>query len=1437
MKLRISTFVLACMGISGVAPLWADWRDDAGFTRLKLLASSDLPSAPSQGFTLVEASTTASPTFTFLPDTTNTLFTGKTFTNQSATTGTAVSFHATRVATNFYGNTSSLVTGNCPIDVYYVDDWLGSKFLNFKTSGSISLPRTESRAVENHSWVGSTGTTTLDTEILQRLDYAINRDGFVCAVGSDNNGSTTLPGLLIQSYNTISVGRDDGGHSAGFTTVNGNGRIKPDIVAPSANPEYATSWTTPMVSSAAGLLYAKLAAAPYSLLGADKPRVIKALLLASATKNATWANTSTRPLDLRYGAGILNINNAYNALRTGRATASNTAATTPRGWAAETVSGNSTKTYYFTVAAGAPSTPFSAALTWHPVVAKSGFNTWNSILANLNLYLYRASGFTLGTLVSESLSTVDNVELVYQSALVPGNYALVVQNASATSTAYALAWHSLPAVTVQATTSIARESNDQAGIITITRTGDTTLPLFVPLTVSGSAIAGTYYQTLPASVTIAAGQSSITLNVTPITDDIVQGDRTVIVAIAADSSLVRDPAQTATVTILDKPTPIEITAQPIDVTANEGGSAIFSVTATGTSPTYEWKKAGVAISGATGATLTLNNIQPADAANYTVVVTNAVSSVTSGVASLTVIPTAWPIFQAAESALTLEIASLVKLNSPDQLSVVTGAEAHGGVDALKFQTVDGGATYVERTIVGPSVVSFSWRVSSEQDFDLFQYSVDGSVRETISGDGAWLNRSLTLGAGTHTIRWTYSKDEADANFDDAGYLDDLVILESYTNLEVSSVGNVITGSSTLDFGTVPQNATEITQSLTLKNTGTISQSVGASLPTDGGFVFSNGLRTATLTLGAGQESTLSMKLQTLIAGQKTALLGITATGSRTTAPAITLTGLVEAPNPKISCSWSGGAITSGQNTAVDFGAAPSDLAITVNNTGSAALAIASVSVSSVSDFEVTSQSASTVAVNGSTKFTLRALDTNRGNHQATVTIASNDDDTPYFTFPLASKSYLAVAGTAGATGSFYNSGTTIGWDLATTTLASGSSGQAIKTGATPNSGDSTIGATFEGPGLLSWNWNVSAQQGYDWLLCEVNGAEVAGISTKTAAWQSQVVQIPVGSQVRWIYRKDATNSAGTDSGYLSDIRFSKFTATQTSFQDWSAAHGDLSPTQPIPAGGMQAMFAWLGGVDPATGPSAGQYQPSVSGGFYKYRYTIAKAAVGIVQPQISMDLVTWNSRKMIQTLISEDDTSAVVELSVPATGKVFSRLAAEMPAYAFGPDIAFISPISRNVSAAASTYAVQVITAGSWLLDIPATAVWVVASNPLTSVLTPGYTSNVVNDSEIVYGGTAQARIDSDGDGIADANEDLFIVQHINPLNTIMHTSKYVADTDGDGISDGDEIFQYHTDPTQFDRSGSGYAVIKLAKNATGLRRTAVITIAGIKHTITQDYR
>jgi len=524
------------------APLKADWREQIGFTRLQEIAAAELPNNPSQGFSQIEAIT---PDLSaYAPNTAASNFSGKTFSFKS---GTSVeSPHATSVANFFYGNGTSLLGGNIAVDLYSANSWLGSGFLK---TGLFSAPSIENRAVQNHSWISTSYSQTAEAN--RRLDFAINRDGFVCVVGVNNGNSTVLPDLLAQSYHTLSVGLTNGSHSAGVTTLDGNDRIKPELVAPAD----ATSFSTPMVSSAAALLFAKLTA-DHVLAKADRPRVIKALLLASTRKDtvASWQNTSTRPLDLRFGAGELNIHHAYKILRAGRATASQSLSQKNCGWAAESVSANSNKAYFFTIPAGSIPSPFAAALTWHRAVTSGLFGSnWTATLANLNLRLHQADGFTLGAAIAESNSLVDNVEHIFQAQLAPGDYAIIVQNLSNSATAFGLAWHGLPDVRISASSPIARESDLQQGEFTLTRSGDTVLPLFVPLVQSGTAIPGTDFLTIPNSVIIPAGASSIQIRVTPIADSLVQGGRSLVLGIAQDFTFVRNPSETATVTIEDKP--------------------------------------------------------------------------------------------------------------------------------------------------------------------------------------------------------------------------------------------------------------------------------------------------------------------------------------------------------------------------------------------------------------------------------------------------------------------------------------------------------------------------------------------------------------------------------------------------------------------------------------------------------------------------------------------------------------------------------------------------------------------------------------------------------------------------------------------------------------------------------------------------------------------
>ena len=82
------------------------------------------------------------------------------------------------------------------------------------------------------------------------------------------------------------------------------------------------------------------------------------------------------------------------------------------------------------------------------------------------------------------------------------------------------------------------------------------------------------------------------------------------------------------------PTPAVIASQPKAQTISVGGTAVFSVTATGAT-SYQWKLNGAAVSGATAATLVIRNATAANAGNYTVDAISSAGNTTSSAVALT----------------------------------------------------------------------------------------------------------------------------------------------------------------------------------------------------------------------------------------------------------------------------------------------------------------------------------------------------------------------------------------------------------------------------------------------------------------------------------------------------------------------------------------------------------------------------------------------------------------------------------------------------------------------------------------------------------------------------------------------------------------------------------------------------------------------------------
>jgi len=96
------------------------------------------------------------------------------------------------------------------------------------------------------------------------------------------------------------------------------------------------------------------------------------------------------------------------------------------------------------------------------------------------------------------------------------------------------------------------------------------------------------------------------------------------------------PAGVVTTLTLTGTVPV-ITTQPASVSVTTGSAASLSVTASGDGVlTYQWKKDGTDVSGATTATYAISATSSTSAGSYTVVVSNFLGSVTSSAATLTV---------------------------------------------------------------------------------------------------------------------------------------------------------------------------------------------------------------------------------------------------------------------------------------------------------------------------------------------------------------------------------------------------------------------------------------------------------------------------------------------------------------------------------------------------------------------------------------------------------------------------------------------------------------------------------------------------------------------------------------------------------------------------------------------------------------------------------
>jgi alpha-tubulin suppressor-like RCC1 family protein len=199
---------------------------------------------------------------------------------------------------------------------------------------------------------------------------------------------------------------------------------------------------------------------------------------------------------------------------------------------------------------------------------------------------------------------------------------------------------------------------------------------------------------------------------------------------------------------------------------------------------YQWQLNGTNVPGATNDTLFLSN-NPFATARISVIPTGAYQLIASNVYGVAAskyakITTFYPLADALDTPTDAKAGPLYNW--------LTGGNAqwfgetnvtHDGVDAAQ----SGGIGALQETILQTTIgtnwsgsYTFWWKVSSEQDFDILEFRLNGITQTSISGLVDWQPVNVHVAAFTNVLQWRYSKD---ASFDfgqDAGWVDQFAFI-------------------------------------------------------------------------------------------------------------------------------------------------------------------------------------------------------------------------------------------------------------------------------------------------------------------------------------------------------------------------------------------------------------------------------------------------------------------------------------------------------------------------------------------------------------------------------------------------------------------------------------------------------------------------------------
>jgi hypothetical protein len=658
--------------------------------------------------------------------------------------------------------------------------------------------------------------------------------------------------------------------------------------------------------------------------------------------------------------------------------------------------------------------------------------------------------------------------------------------------------------------------------------------------------------------------------------------------------------------------PIQIVAQPLDLTLLKYLEATFTVTASGYGLRYQWYRGSSGdvsqpIADATGNSFTTPELGAT--ASYWVRVENAHGSADSRTATATVVPiiiTAQPADSVAAIGGTaaLSVTASGKGLTYQWYQGVSGDTRHPveGANQSAFTTpalVETSNFWVRVTGVHGMLDSNAATVTVTADPVAAALNKASSLVFTAGGNAAWFAQSATTRDGFAAAQ--------------SGVI---------THSQTSSVQTSVTGAGTLVFwwAVSSQSGGDYLRFYIdgVEQSGSISGTTGTwtqktfTVPAAGAHTFKwsytkNSSTSSGSDCGWVDEVVWSPQLITIHPADQNILSGMSA-GLR-----------VGASGTGLNYQWFAGA--SGVTTSPVAGA--------------------------------TGPTFATPALQSTTQYWVKVGNGVGFESSATATVTVFPPD-----------SGIASALNSGGAGAWFTWGG-VPWNVQSAMTHDGAS--AMQSGAISHCQSSVIEGVVEGSGTLRFWWKVSCELGYDFLRFYIDDVEQDSLSGETG-WQQTTFNLPGAGvhKLKWAYLKDESKSSGNDRAWLDEVSWQA--AAATTYQAWAAGHnltGDDAVETANPAGdGVSNLVKYALGLDPhqvALAPTDGTHPglPVIeqAGGFVKFTFIkdTGKADVGY-RVEACEDLGTWQSvtTGMIETPLT--GTLVRVEVALPVIGQRFVRL-------------------------------------------------------------------------------------------------------------------------------------------------------------------------------------